>query len=224
MNFRGYHFPKMSFTFILTLGLFFSACQNTESSSQANTTTTDQAIPVTPQTVKESTPSSSTPQAAENTKPLTGTRAAYVPPKAEQNPLTLGISNERVKSGTEVCVKVQVADFTALMSMQYSVKWDPKMLQFKKLDGFKLAGLGPEDFGAHRVAEGLLTSVWIDANLQGISLKDGADVYQICFQAIGAAGQKTEVNFSDGPTPFEVVNSQTQIVGLKGVAGIVTIN
>lgn len=154
---------------------------------------------------------------------LTGVREAYVPPKAVQNPLTLGVANERVKSGESVCLNVQVADFNQLLSMQYSVRWDPKMLKFEKTTGYKLGGLGPEDFGAHRTQEGILTSVWIDENLQGVTLQDGATVYQICFQAIGTAGQNTEVGFSDGPTPFEVVNLKEEVVDIKGVSGKVSI-
>lgn len=158
-----------------------------------------------------------------NENPL-GSRPAYVPPKATQNPLTLGVSNQRVKSGSPVCLDVQVADFDQLLSMQYSVKWDPELLQFKNIQNFQLAGLGPEDFGAHRAAEGILTSVWIDETLQGKTIADGASIYQICFQVIGAAGQSTEVDLSDGPTPFEVVNLKEEVVDIKGVAGRVTIN
>lgn len=153
-----------------------------------------------------------------------GTRPAYVPPKATQAPLTLGVANQRVKSGSPVCLDVQVADFNQLLSMQYSVKWDPAMLQYKGVQGFQLEGLGPEDFGAHRAEEGILTSVWIDENLQGITLADGATIYQICFQTVGSSGKTTEVSFSDGPTPFEVVNLKEEVVEIKGVAGRVTIN
>ena len=160
--------------------------------------------------------------ASTNESPI-GSRQAYVPPRASQNPLTLGFSSARVKSGELVCLDVQTANFNALLSMQYSVKWDPALLQFKSVQGFRLPGLGPEDFGAHRTAEGILTAVWIDENLQGITVNDGDTVYQICFQAIGASGQRAEVNLSDGPTPFEVVNLKEEVVGLEGVAGRVTI-
>lgn len=168
----------------------------------------------------------SNPASADGTKsesPL-GSRPAYVPPKAVQNPLTLGVANQTVKSGSPVCLNVQVSDFNQLLSMQYSVRWDPAMLDFKSVQNFQLGGLGPEDFGAHRAEEGILTSVWIDENLQGVTIPDGATIYQICFQVTGSAGQSTEVSFSDGPTPFEVVNLKEEVVELKGVAGRVRIN
>ena len=192
---------------MILLGL---GCQNTS---------TEEDTSGTPATAAADNSSSST-----NDDQLTGTRQAYVPPKANQSPLTLGVANERVKSGEDICLNVQVADFNQLLSMQYSVRWDPQMLQFIKTDGYQLGGLGPEDFGAHRTAEGILTAVWIDDNLQGVTVADGATIYQICFKAIGAAGQNTEVSFSDGPTPFEVVNLKEEVLDLKGVAGRVTIN
>ena len=190
--------------------LAFSACGGssaTEAAASADQQTAAEAIP-----------------AGNKRDSLTGVRPAYVPPQADQNPLTLGVANERVKSGESICLNVQVADFDQLLSMQYSVRWDPTMLQFERTAGYQLKGLGPEDFGAHRAAEGILTSVWIDDDLKGVTLNDGATAYQICFKAVGPAGKSTEVGFSDGPTPFEVVNLKEEVVGIKGVAGKVTIN
>ena len=213
------------FPLVLLIGLVgLSACQeNTskETVDEAATAVQETSQNVASTTAKEPTDRKS---ATETDKPLVGSRPAFVPPKADQAPLTLGISNERVKNGAEVCLKVQVVDFDQLLSMQYSVRWDPKMLQFKRTDGYQLAGMSAANFGAHRAAEGILTSVWIDNSLQGVSLANASPIYQICFEAIGATGQSTEVNLSDGPTPFEVVNLKQEVLDLKGVAGRVTIN
>lgn len=206
-------FKKSCFFFLLLAGLSLVGC------GQSNTTEEESGEFTTTTSAETETSTSNT----GNESPI-GSRQAYVPPKATQNPLTLGVSNQRVKSGSPVCLDVQVADFDQLLSMQYSVKWDPAMLQFKNIQNFQLAGLGPEDFGAHRATEGILTSVWIDESLQGKTIADGATIYQICFQVVGSAGQSTEVNFSDGPTPFEVVNLKEEVVDIKGVAGRVTIN
>lgn len=199
------------YALMLLLPATFTACGGSSTSAGEG------SVAAAPQPAGEAVPTSS------DSDSPTGIRPAYVPPQANQNPLTLGVANERVKSGENICLNVQVADFNQLLSMQYSVRWDPAMLQFEKTDGYKLGGLGPEDFGAHRAAEGILTSVWIDENLKGVTLNDGATAYQICFKAIGPAGKSTEVSFSDGPTPFEVVNLKEEVVGIKGVAGKVTI-
>jgi hypothetical protein len=216
MNYGYVHFTKMMWCLLLLLFLpLLHSCNETTEQQTENTETTNSPTPPAAQ-------SASTTSTGQEDSPI-GTRAANVTPQAAQNPLTLGLSNERVKSGEEVCLNVQVADFNALLSMQYSIKWDPKVLQFVRTDGYQLAGVGPQNFGAHRTAEGLLTGLWIDNNLQGVTLSDGATIYQVCFKAVGKAGQQTEVSFVDGPTPFEVINLKSELVGLKPVAGRVTI-
>jgi hypothetical protein len=215
------NFPKTIFLLLaIPLALIISGCGQT-SDSTANE---EAAVATATQTGDATTTGDASTTANTESDAPVGSRPAYVPPKATQNPLTLGVSNQRVKSGAPVCLDVQVADFNQLLSMQYSVKWDPAALQFKNIQAFQLPGLGPEDFGAHRAAEGTLTSVWIDENLQGVSVADGATIYQICFQVVGSAGTTTEVKLSDGPTPFEVVNLKEEVVDIKGVAGRVTIN
>ncbi|PHN04939.1 hypothetical protein [Flavilitoribacter nigricans] len=211
-------FSGIALLLLLLNSIAFTGCKQTDSQEEQSAET----AATTPQADAEA-PATAAPAATSSESPV-GTRPAYVPPKATQNPLTLGVSNQRVKSGAPLCLDIQVADFDQLLSMQYSVKWDPTMLKFKSVQNFQLPGLGPEDFGAHRAAEGTLTSVWIDENLQGVTVADGATIYQICYDVVGASGKTTEVMFSDGPTPFEVVNLKEEVVDIKGVAGRVTIN
>lgn len=205
MNYSHIQIMKKIGSLLLLSFILLQSCQQTAEQQTEETT----AAPTAPTT--------------EQTENPLGTRTANVTPQATQSPLTLGISNERVKNGEEVCLNVQVADFNALLSMQYSIQWDPAQLEFVRTDGYQLEGIGPQNFGAHRTQEGLLTGLWIDNSLQGVSLSDGATIYQICFKAIGAAGKQTEVTFVDGPTPFEVINLKQEVVGLKPVAGRVTI-
>jgi hypothetical protein len=213
-------FTPFFLALILFCGIAFTACNQTASEEGESGESGETAAATTTVGNETGTAEAAT---TSNESPV-GSRPAYVPPKATQNPLTLGVANLRAKSGAPACLDVQVADFDQLLSMQYSVKWDPAILQFKSIQNFQLGGLGPEDFGAHRAAEGILTSVWIDENLQGVTVADGATIYQICFDVKGASGQSTEVTFSDGPTPFEVVNLKEEVVDIKGVAGRVTIN
>ena len=213
MNYAHLHSVKAVAFALLLFGLpLLQACQETADQQTENTETV-----TTP-----TSPAGQTATSGQEQSP-TGTRTAYVAPQATQSPLTLGVSNERVKSGEEVCLNVQVADFNNLLSMQYSIKWDPAVLQYVKTDNYQLEGIGPQNFGDNRTAEGLLTGLWIDNSLQGVTLPDGATIYQICFKAIGKAGQNTEVTLVDGPTPFEVINLKQEVVGLKPVAGRVTI-
>jgi hypothetical protein len=140
------------------------------------------------------------------------------------NDLTLVAEHQAAKSGQEVCVNISVADFNNLLSMQYSLVWDPEVLVFENVQGFNLPYLGENNFGLNRRDKGILTFVWIDNALKGISLADGTVIYQICFKVKGQAGSGSEIKFSPEPTPFEVVDKSEQVLSINGVSGSVVVN
>jgi hypothetical protein len=155
-------------------------------------------------------------------KPEVGRRKPYQPPQAGRT-LTLAFSDQSVEPGQQVCLKLRAKGFENLLSNQYTVRWDPKVLQFKNLKDFILPGLGLQNFGKNRVAEGILPSVWIDNTLSGVTLPADSELYTVCFDAVGQSGQRTEVTLAEKPTAFEVVDLEEKLVELTPVAGTVTI-
>ncbi len=140
-----------------------------------------------------------------------------------QPPLKLAGEFKNAASGQEVCLNVSVGNFSMLLSMQYSLKWDPKVLTFKEVKKFGLPYLGIDNFGAHRSKDGILTFVWIDQALKGTTVADGGVIYQVCFTATGKPGQSTYFRFTGDPTPIEVVNLAEQVIGLETADGGVEI-
>lgn len=138
--------------------------------------------------------------------------------------LTLSAPQQTVKSGQTICLDVTVADFQSLISMQYSMKWDASILEFQEVKGFALPHLSQQNFGQHLIKEGVLTSVWIDNSLKGVTLTDGSPIFQVCLKAIGSAGQASTFSFIDKPTPFEVVTVKEKVIGLNGVEGLIQVN
>ncbi len=136
-----------------------------------------------------------------------------------QGALTMGIYNKKAEKGKTVCVDVYGRDFQQILSLQYSLKWNPKHLKFKEVKSFKLAGLSAQNFGTNRAKEGLLSMAWYDPQLRGITMADGQTVYQICFDVIGDAGSKSYFKFTDVPTPIEVSMGQGILIGFKSEGG-----
>ncbi len=143
--------------------------------------------------------------------------------ETEAADLTLVADHQMARTGQEVCINISVADFKNLLSMQYSIVWDPEVLSFEKVQNFNLPHLNFNNFGTSQKEKGVLTFVWIDNALKGVNLSDGTIIYQLCLKVKGKAGSATEVKFSPQPTPFEVVNLKEQVIGLNGVAGSVVV-
>lgn len=192
------------------------ACQNNEASSDAAQNTNSAVA----QPAKAEQPN----QASENTtnEPEIGKRS-FNQPRRSSETLELQFADHSVESGAEVCVPVQAKGFKRLLSNQYTVQWNPKVLKFKEVKDFGLPRLSQQNFGLPRASEGLLPFVWIDQSLQGVTLEDGSTVYSICFEAIGQSGQQSRITLVEEPTPFEVVTIKEEIQELKPGAGTITI-
>ena len=164
----------------------------------------------------------------ESTEAKVETPTAPAPQQVASTPavktnLTLSAPQKTVKPGQTVCLDITVADFRSLISMQYSMRWDPAVLQFQEVKGFGLPHLSAQNFGAHRITEGILTSVWIDNSLRGVTLNDGAPIFQVCLSVVGKSGQSTTFSFVDNPTPFEVVTSKEEVVSINGAEGLIQV-
>ncbi len=187
----------------LMLFLFVWSCQNDVSTTH-NSTQEQQATPV-------STQSSN----------------VGVKPSAPTNfvgEITLAAEQKTVKAGESFCMELKVANFQGILSTQYTLSWDPGVLEFEAIQSFKLPYMDQQDFGLPLTVNGKLTCVWIDDSLKGVSLPDGSSMYEICFVANPAAGGKTSpVEFVEKPTPFESVNLREKLLEIKPINGSVSV-
>ena len=142
---------------------------------------------------------------------------------ASSKELTLAIADAKAQKGEQLCVSITATNFAGLISMQYSLRWDPKVLRFQKVTNFQLPWLSEDNFGMHITDEGVVTFVWIDNDLRGVNVDNGSEIYQFCFEVIGEPGQESVVTLAQDPTPFEVVTVEENIIPLKPVAGKVVI-
>ena len=199
-----------------------ASCRNEPKGSGADLATTEQQAsqPQNPDPQGKQTAQSANQK--QDAEPVVSSRPAFVPPQS-QDVLTITAQNARGRAGMDVCVAIKVKGFTNLLAMQYTLAWDPKVLEFKGVDKPGLPYLDQADFGFNRVKEGLLPFVWINDALQATTVPDEAAIYQVCFKAVGASGQSSAVRFVEQPTPFEVVNVNEEVMELKPVEGKVSI-
>ncbi len=161
--------------------------------------------------------SGSSAAANQSSQPATETAASG------KQELMFVLADQTVSKGDTLCVDVQVRDFTNILSMQYSMNWDPKALKFLQIGGFNLKDLSQNNFGLNRTAQGSMGTSWFDYAVQGISIPDGAVIYKVCYQAVGEPGTKTEVVFSNEPVIIEISNSAEQLLGLAFKRANITI-
>ncbi len=112
-----------------------------------------------------------------------------------------------VAPGDILTVPIRVGGFADVTSVQFTLAWDPTVLQFLSLTSFGLPGLGAGNFNAQ--LEGRLACSWDDPGGTGVTTNDGVSLFSVQFKAWDTNGAWSPLAFENVPTPCEVtVNSE----------------
>jgi gliding motility-associated-like protein len=122
-----------------------------------------------------------------------------------------------VAKGEEFCVDLTVDDFDSIETLQFSLNWDPTVLDLISVEPFNLRYLTlAGNFNIQRSKEGILTIVWFDQDgMNGETLADGTIIFRLCFNAVGQPGDSTAIVISDVPRQFEASNANGDDLCLK---------
>ncbi len=119
-----------------------------------------------------------------------------------------------LKAGSSYAVAVHARDFEDVVAFQFTLKYDPQVLQLERIAPADLEGIGAENFNMQRLPEGLLTGVWYDA--LGKRLKDGNELFVLHFKALQSGVQLSSVmEINSSLTPAEAYRSDGERLDLS---------
>lgn len=106
--------------------------------------------------------------------------------------------------GENVCLDLTVENFNNIVTAQFTITYDPNILQFTNVGGFNpnVPDLGGSSFNPG--SPGILTFAWANFAGDGVNINDGETFYHICFDVIGSLGESSPLGFSNTPTPIEI--------------------
>ena len=131
---------------------------------------------------------------------------------------TFTLPNTTINQGEEFEVSMKVSNFTNLITMQYTINWDPEMLQFIEVTSGTLPymSLGPDGtFGdtTTNTDAGLLPVVWVDNTLTGVTVDNETVIFTFTMKALDTMGVAT-LSFIGTPTAIEIVDvTQNPVAG-----------
>lgn len=137
--------------------------------------------------------------------------------------VTFNFPLENVAPNQIECLEVIVEDFNMVGIMQYSINWDPAVLDFQQIQNANPALTDLANSFA-QVDDQTLTVSWFDAGATGATLGDGSVLFEMCFDVIGEPGQTSPVIMTDTPTPIEVFDSDSNPYGVIVNGGQVTVS
>ena len=135
----------------------------------------------------------------------------------------LTIEDINANQGNQICLDVTTTNFVDILGLQFSLDYDPAVLQFVSVGNFNLDGLNGNLFGLppSGTAPGTITMSWLDNNLEGVTLPDNTILFEMCFEVIGTAN--TTIDFSNSPIGIQVTDADENSVNFTGEPGTITI-
>ncbi len=113
-----------------------------------------------------------------------------------------------VDAGATFSLDLQVEDFEMITGLQFSINWDPEVLEFVNVDNFGLPGLTTDgNFGMMQVDQGILRFAWFQQELTGVTLDDMSSIFSVWFKVVGNSSNTTQVTITDEPIIVEVVST-----------------
>lgn len=145
-------------------------------------------------------------------------QGSCLPPESE---VIFSMAETTALSGQEVSIPVSVEGFENILTMQYTIEWDPAVLQFVQVQDFNLKDLDENSFNLFE--PGKLTCSWTPADLQAVEVNDQTEIFNIVFEVICMEGATSLLQFSDDPTAREVADGESNILTVVYSNGSVTV-
>jgi hypothetical protein len=139
--------------------------------------------------------------------------------------VTLAVKNLAVAAGADVRVPVSVERFERIDTLQFTLAWDPQVVAFKALGGFGLPAMTEANFGMLKDSQGRtnrITFSWDDSSFVGVTRTNGASIFEVVFQAVGASGATSAIAFVAEPAGA-AATVNTVAVPLTTLNGSVTV-
>ncbi len=140
--------------------------------------------------------------------------ASFATTLAAQPTFTVSPQTITANAGDDITVDIVVDGFTNILSFQYSMNWDPTVLDYVSvtnittlLDGFSMA-----NFGTSNTGSGQLAVSWFDPGVSGVTLPSGTVLYSLTLHVLNT--NATTISFSGTPTPIEVIDGGGNSIGL----------
>ena len=137
--------------------------------------------------------------------------------------MTFTASSTSALPGDNFCVDVSTDLFDCVVSAQFSMHFDPTVLQFTEVDNLNLPGLVSAQFGTVAAANGTVTFSWLDPDVAGVTVPNGTVIFSVCFNVVGDLGDSSPFTFDNNPTVIEITDCNPTNPNPDFVAGVETI-
>lgn len=124
-----------------------------------------------------------------------------------------------------VDIDIQVDSFINVSGIQFTLRWDPAVLEFDEIREMGLLGMQLNDnFGLDSSSEGYLTFYWFDPAADGETHPNGHTIFSFRANVVGPVHSGTDIEFSGDPTAIEISDPDYNEFNYQLDNGFITID
>ena len=122
--------------------------------------------------------------------------------------VSIFLPTQSIESGTEFSFPIKVDSFNRIVTIQFTLEWDPTLLQFVEVQNFGLTLNLTDNFQINK-EQGEMAFLWFDRSpdAQGVDLADSTIIFALQFLAIGEAGLSSSIDFTNKIAIQEVADT-----------------
>ena len=125
--------------------------------------------------------------------------------------------------GDTVTFDLTATDFQNIRAFQFTLEWNPNVMEYVNTGAFSLSGLSAQSIGSTAATDGKLTFLWYNPMASGSSVANGAALCQIHFVASGNIGNATSVDFTGSATEMLLLHQNLSQVVPASTSGSLSI-
>jgi len=126
------------------------------------------------------------------------------------NSLTIVLPQIEAQQFDTISVPVTVTNFTNISGFQFTIEWDPTVIQLVGTTEHQLS----YSYGYSFVNDGKLAGLWSTENLNGYSLPNGSVIMNIQFIVIGQTGTYSPLQFNSSVTALEAYDNELGVMNI----------
>ncbi len=120
------------------------------------------------------------------------------------SPVIISLPAVAAKKGDTLNLPIRVKNFNKVTSTQFSLHWNPDVLDFIKSNKYALNIKEADHFNFLNVTKGELVFAWYDGTTKGVNLPDSSVLFNIKYFYKGEKDVKSEITFDSIPVRIEV--------------------
>jgi Secretion system C-terminal sorting domain/Cohesin domain len=138
--------------------------------------------------------------------------------------ITFLIPDKKVVKDGFVDAEIRLKTRDSLTALQFTIEWNPTILEFVEIGGIALAGVTvQESFGLNNIYDGNFKFLWISSASDGVRVADSAMIFKIKYKAIGIKGAISKVKFTSSQIRLRALNPRVDTIPITAREGTITI-